>query len=120
MAGDDPAASSKVRTPTGWSLRRGCDARWVTRMPRPVGALVWTLGAVVLHAAVPFWLSRQGSQARPASTSLAVRTAGLVTVAAGGTLMAWAFAAHYREAPRGWPVEVGLMPGYLVRQGPIS
>ena len=89
-------------------------------MPRPVGALVWTLEAVVLHAAVPFWLSRQGSQARPASTSLAVRTAGLVTVAAGGTLMAWAFAAHYREAPRGWPVEVGLMPGYLVRQGPYQ
>jgi len=47
-----------------------------------------------------------------------VRTAGLVTVAAGSALMAWAFAARYREAPQGLPLEPGLMPGYLLRQGP--
>jgi protein-S-isoprenylcysteine O-methyltransferase Ste14 len=47
-----------------------------------------------------------------------VRSAGLVTVAAGGALMAWALAAHYQEAPQGWPLESGLTPGYLLRQGP--
>lgn len=78
---------------------------------------MWTVGAVALHGAVPFQLSRLG-RARPASTSLVVRGAGLVTVAAGGALMAWAFAAHYRQAPRGWPLEPGPTPGYLLRQGP--
>jgi protein-S-isoprenylcysteine O-methyltransferase Ste14 len=85
-----------------------------------VGVLAWTLGAVALHAAVPFQLSRLGGRARPASAPPAVRTAGLVTVAAGGALMAWAFAAHYREAPQGWLLESGLMPGYLLRQGPYQ
>jgi protein-S-isoprenylcysteine O-methyltransferase Ste14 len=87
-------------------------------MPRPVGVLAWTLGAGALHAAVPFQLSRPGGRARPASTAPAVRGAGLVTVAAGGALMAWAFAAHYQQAPQGWPLESGLTPGYLLRQGP--
>jgi hypothetical protein len=87
-------------------------------MPRPAGVLAWTGGAVALHAAVPFRLSRPGGPARPASAAPAVRTAGLVTVAAGGALMAWALAAHYRQAPQGWPVEPGLMPGYLLRRGP--
>jgi protein-S-isoprenylcysteine O-methyltransferase Ste14 len=82
-----------------------------------VGALVWTLGAAGLYAVVPFQLSRLG-RARPVSAPPAVRGAGLVTVAAGGALMAWAFAAHYREAPQGWPLEPGLFPGYLLRQGP--
>ena len=80
--------------------------------------LAWTVGAVALHAAVPFELSRLGGRARPAPTAPAVRTAGLVLVAAGGALMAWALAAHYQQAPRGWPVEAGLMPGYLLRRGP--
>ena len=82
-----------------------------------MGALVWTLGAAGLYAVVPFQLSRLG-RARPVSAPPAVRGAGLVTVAAGGALMAWAFAAHYQEAPQGWPLEPGLFPGYLLRQGP--
>jgi protein-S-isoprenylcysteine O-methyltransferase Ste14 len=82
-----------------------------------VGALVWTLGAAGLYAVVPFQLSRLG-RARPVSAPPAVRGAGLVTVAAGGALMAWAFAAHYQEAPQGWPLEPGLTPGYLLRRGP--
>ena len=80
--------------------------------------LVWTVGAVGLHAAVPVQLSRLGGRARPAPTAPAVRTAELVTVAAGGALMAWALAAHYQQAPRGWPLESGLVPGYLLRRGP--
>jgi protein-S-isoprenylcysteine O-methyltransferase Ste14 len=83
-----------------------------------VGVLVWTFGAVALHAAVPFQLSRLGGPARPASTAPAGRWPGLVTVAAGGALMAWALAAHYQGAPQGWPLEPGLTPGYLLRRGP--
>ena len=79
--------------------------------------LVWTLGAAGLYAVVPFQLSRLG-RARPVSAPPAMRGAGLVTVAAGGALMAWAFAAHYQQAPQGWPLEPGLFPGYLLRQGP--
>jgi len=88
----------------------------VARIPRPAGALAWTLGAIALHAAVPFQLARLGGQARPASAAPALRGAGLVTVAAGGGVMAWAFATHYRQAPQGWPLESRLTPGYLLRR----
>ena len=39
-------------------------------------------------------------------------------VAAGGALTAWAFAAHYQAAPRGWALESRPTPGYLLRTGP--
>jgi hypothetical protein len=71
-----------------------------------------------MHAAVPFQLARLGGRTRPASAAPVVRGTGLVMVAAGGALMAWAFAAHYRQAPQGWRLESGLTPGYLLRQGP--
>src|SRR5436190_21388316 len=88
-------------------------------MPRAAGLLVWTFGAVALHAVVPLELGRRSDRAgRPARTPPAVRGAGLLTVAAGGGLMAWAFAAHYQAAPRGWVLESRLVPGYLLRQGP--
>lgn len=80
--------------------------------------VVWTLGAGALHAAVPFQLARLGGRAQRAPASPAVRSAGLVTVATGGALMGWAFVAHYQQAPQGWPMESGLTPGYLLRQGP--
>jgi hypothetical protein len=74
----------------------------VKRMPRPAGALVWTVGAVAMHAVVPFELSRLGDRAgRPARRPPVMRGAGLVTVAAGAGLMAWALAAHCQAAPRG-------------------
>ena len=72
---------------------------YVKRMPRPAGVLVWTAGAVALHAVVPFELSRLDDRAdRPARRPAAVRGAGLVTVAAGAGLMAWALAAHCHAA----------------------
>jgi hypothetical protein len=39
-----------------------------------------------------------------------MRSAGLVTVAAGAALMAWALAAHCEAAPQGWALEAGLTP----------
>ena len=92
---------------------------YVKRVPRPAGVLVWTAGAVALHAVVPFELSRFDDRAgRPASRPPAVRGAGLVTVAAGAGLTAWALAAHCQAAPRGWALESGLTPQYLLRRGP--
>ena len=32
--------------------------------------------------------------------------------------MAWALAAHWQAAPRGWALESGLTPQYLLRRGP--
>src|SRR6476660_2496998 len=92
---------------------------FVRRVPRPTGVFVWTAGAVAMHAVVPFELSRLGDRAgRPGRRPLVMRGAGLVTVAAGAGLMAWALAAHYQAAPRGWALESGLTPQYLLRRGP--
>jgi protein-S-isoprenylcysteine O-methyltransferase Ste14 len=89
------------------------------RIPRAAGLLGWTLGAVAMHAAVPFELSRLGGRARPpARTTPAVRSAGLLTVAAGASLMARAFAAQYQAAPRGWALQPPPAAEYLVRAGP--
>ena len=83
----------------------------VKRMPRPAGVLFWTAGAVAMHAVVPFELSRLDDQpGRPARRPPATRGAGLVTVAAGAGLMAWALAAHCQAAPRGWALESGFAP----------
>jgi protein-S-isoprenylcysteine O-methyltransferase Ste14 len=89
------------------------------RMPRTAGVMVWTAGAVAMHAVVPFELSRLVDRARPPGPAAsAARGAGLLTVAAGAALMAWAMAAHYQAAPRGWALDSGLTPGYLLRHGP--
>ena len=91
----------------------------VTRVPTPAGTLVWTLGAVAMHAVVPFELSLLGEQAgRPGGGPRSVRGTGLVMVAAGAGLMAWAMAAHGEAAPRGWPLGSVLQPPYLLRRGP--
>lgn len=91
----------------------------MTRIPKAAGLLGWTLGAVALHVAVPFELSRLGSGiSPPARTPPAVRGTGLVTVAAGASLMAWAFAAHYQAARRGWALQSRPTPDYLLRTGP--
>jgi protein-S-isoprenylcysteine O-methyltransferase Ste14 len=92
---------------------------FMRRMPRLAGMLVWALGAVAMHAVVPFELARLGDRAgRPAARSRAMQGMGLVTVAAGAGLMAWALAAHGGAAPRGWPLGSGLTPPYLLRRGP--
>jgi protein-S-isoprenylcysteine O-methyltransferase Ste14 len=91
----------------------------VKRIPRAAGLLGWTLGAVALNAVVPRELSRLGDRAgRPAPAPPAARGAGLLMVAAGGALTAWAFAAHYQAAPRGWALESRPTPRYLLRTGP--
>ncbi len=97
------------------------------RIPRAAGLLVWAVGAVAVHAVVPFELSRLadrvGRPGRATATAAvrrgpAMRSRGLLTVAAGAALMAWAFAAHYQATPRGWVVESRLTPEYLLRRGP--
>ena len=75
----------------------------------------WTAGAVAAHAAVPFWLARVPG---PTRTTPALRSTGVVAIAAGGALMTWAFAAHYQAAPQGWDVTSRPAPEYLLRAGP--
>jgi protein-S-isoprenylcysteine O-methyltransferase Ste14 len=90
----------------------------VKRMPRAAGTLVWMLGAVAMHGVIPLELSRLGDRVEPPGrTRPAVRSAGLLMVAAGASLMAWAFAAHYEAAPRGWALESRPTPD-LLRSGP--
>jgi protein-S-isoprenylcysteine O-methyltransferase Ste14 len=43
---------------------------------------------------------------------------GLLTVAAGTALVAWAVAAHSEAAPRGWALEAWPTREYLLRSGP--
>ena len=89
------------------------------RMPRAAGVLVWTAGAVAMHAVAPYELSRLGGRARPQGPSApAARSAGLLTVAAGAALMTWALAAHCQAAPEGWALDSRLTPEYLLRRGP--
>lgn len=89
-------------------------------MPRAAGTLVWMLGAVAMHGVIPLELSRLGDRVEPPGrTRPAVRSAGLLMVAAGASLMAWAFAAHYEAAPRGWALESQPTPD-LLRSPPVS
>ena len=54
---------------------------YVKSMPRPAGVLLWTVGAVAMHAVVPFELSRLDDRAgRRARRPSAMRGTGLVTV----------------------------------------
>lgn len=96
----------------------GCDALLMKRIPRAAGVLVWTLGAVALHAVVPLELSRLNHPAARPARAPALQGSGLVTVAAGAALMAWALAAHTQEAPGGWALAPGFTPPYLLRRGP--
>ena len=90
----------------------------VKRMPRAAGTLVWMLGAVAMHGVIPLELSRLGDRVEPSGrTRPAVRSAGLLVVAAGASLIAWAFAAHYEAAPRGWALDSRATPD-LLRRGP--
>jgi len=87
--------------------------RVVKRLPRSAAPVAWLLGAAAIHAGVPFALSRVGRRRRP-------HPAGLLAVAAGAGVMAWALAAHYWSAPQGWSLELTLQPEYLLRRGPYA
>src|SRR5215475_638458 len=53
--------------------------RDIKRVPRSAGVLVWTAGAIAMHAVVPHELLRLGARARPqGSAAPAARSAGLL------------------------------------------
>ena len=80
---------------------------------------MWTAGTVLFYADLPLELSRVGNRAgMKRRRNVALRGAGLLTVAAGGALMAWAMAAHYQAVPKGWALEWRSTPQYLLRAGP--
>jgi len=92
--------------------------------------LAWTVAALAAHAVLPLELSRLGGRAeRRGRTRPLARSAGLLTIAAGGALMLWALAAHYEAAPQGWtlesrPTRLLRTPPYrmeyLLRKGPYG
>ena len=116
-----PAARFVIGSASRWWTQAGREMlRCMKRMPRTAGVLIWTLGAVATYAVVPFELSQLGGRARPQGPAApAARSAGLLTVATGTALMAWAMATHYQAAPRGWALDSRLTPGYLLRHGPF-
>jgi protein-S-isoprenylcysteine O-methyltransferase Ste14 len=88
-------------------------------MPRWAGIIAWTAGALLLHADLPLELSRLDDRAgRTRRPRVALRSAGLLTVAAGGAVMAWAMAAHYQASPKGWALDWRPTREYLLRAGP--
>ena len=86
-------------------------------MPRSAGAVLWGLGHLALHGLLPFELSRRPNRVAGAGLDrVAERVAGLLAVAGGGGLIAWAIATHLASAPRGWALPP--KPEYLLRGGP--
>jgi protein-S-isoprenylcysteine O-methyltransferase Ste14 len=82
---------------------------------------------VAVHALVPYGLSRLDRRApRQPAPPPVVRATGLLAVMAGAGLIAWALAAHYEAAPRGWAVpttrqvlrQAPYRLEYLLRRGP--
>src|SRR5918996_2196096 len=92
------------------------------RLPRWAGLIVWPVQLGTIHLAVPLELSRHGRRhgwrnggGRPSATNLV----GLVPLAAGAALVAWALAEHYAAAPdKSWAIKRTLEPEYLLTDGP--
>ena len=84
------------------------------RVPRLIGAVVWGMGLLGAHILLPSELSRVA----PGRSTSIVRAAGLLFVAGGGALVAWAFSTHVASAPQGWSIEPRPIPTYLLRSGP--
>jgi len=76
------------------------------RVPRAAGLVIWTLAVVGMFGLIPNELSRLRDRVEPTRKNRpGARGAGLVLVTVGASLMAWAFAAHYKAAPRGWAIQ---------------
>lgn len=74
---------------------------------------------VALHAVVPNELSKLGNRTkRTRRVPLITRSGGLLAVATGAALIAWAIRTHYQAAPRGWELRHEFADGYLLRSGP--
>jgi protein-S-isoprenylcysteine O-methyltransferase Ste14 len=87
------------------------------RLPRAAGLVIQAVAYPAFFVGVPLSLSEKGerhgwSAGRPGAANLA----GLVPLAAGTSLLAWAMSSHYRAAPRGW--EPRFPPDYLLTGGP--
>lgn len=103
----------------------GCEERdtaaMAARIPRWAGLIVWPIQLGTVHVVAPLELSRFGRRhgwrnggGRPGATNLL----GLLPLAAGAALVAWALAEHYVAAPgKSWAIKRGLEPEYLLTDG---
>lgn len=86
------------------------------RIPRWMGPVLWLVFGSLFHGALPWGLSRMGTRRGwTVDSPGAANMAGLILVAAGAVLLAWALALHYRSAPEGWPLR--MRPFYLLTRG---
>ena len=91
----------------------------------PTQGLLFQAGTFLMpYVLTPWRLSRRGlrrgwRRGRPGPWNVL----GLVPLAAGGTLIGWSVAEHYRAAEDGWTVSgkrLGNPPDYLLTDGPYS
>jgi protein-S-isoprenylcysteine O-methyltransferase Ste14 len=92
------------------------------RLPRWVGLIVFPVQLGTVHLGIPLELSGHGrrhgwenGKRRPGVANVL----GLVPLAAGTALVAWAIAEHYEAAPdESWAIRRSLQPEYLLTEGP--
>jgi protein-S-isoprenylcysteine O-methyltransferase Ste14 len=85
--------------------------------PRWLAPLNWTVGLLLAHVAMPYWLStfsvRHGwSAGRPGLLNLS----SLTLVCGGFLIIVSALVEHFKSAPHGW--EIKMTPDYLIIRGP--
>jgi protein-S-isoprenylcysteine O-methyltransferase Ste14 len=90
------------------------------RLSRRAALILWATGVLVVHGVVPIllaWTERPKPEPCHGRALEGVGAAGVVPLAAGAGLVAWALAGHYRSAHEGSFV-FSLTPEYLLEGGP--
>ncbi len=90
---------------------------WPSRVPRRMGPILWFVFGSAFYIALPWAVSRIGPRhGWQAEMPGVANLAGLVLIAAGVSILAWALVLHYRSALEGWPLR--FRPSYLLTCGP--
>ena len=89
------------------------------RLPRWAAPILWIVGALVVHVALPWAISLIGPrygwvEGRPGLWNLI----GLIPVVAGLAMIAWGGSLHFVAAPGGWEMET--TPRYMLVKGPYQ
>jgi len=91
--------------------------------PRWLAPITWTVGVLLVHVALPYWLStlshRYGwSAGGPGALNLF----GLILVLGGVLVVALSAAEHFKSAPRGWDLKATPFDpsDYLIVSGPYA
>jgi protein-S-isoprenylcysteine O-methyltransferase Ste14 len=89
------------------------------QVPKWSGPLLWIVGALVVHVALPFAISGLTVRFGWESGSPNVwNWIGLIPVAAGLAMIAWGASLHFVSTEHGWRMET--TPRYLIERGPYK